>query len=344
MHDIFEGLANYLMSFLINHFFFNLNLFSLQMFNDRLFGFDFGDDKDSKPCALSLDRLKQGNVKQSASEMLVLTRYFGLLIGDLIPTNEPTWFLYLLFRQILNIIMCRTCSSEQNQLLKTLITEFHTLYLSLTHTTLKPKFHFLLHYPLMAEKFGPLINLWCMRYEAKHRVSKMYARATFNRRTLTKSLAMKHQLQLLKILSSNCMKPVITVGKKHSVPQTVENNICGFLSLDPSECANCLYKVTWANVKGTCYYKKSVLSTGFSDDSEPEFSVVDDIYILDESNIIFYCQHLKNLGFSDHIHAFEVEFTHENSFVLQERLVSYVPNNLNVMSHGKMYVTVRDPL
>jgi len=47
---------------------------------------------------------------------------------------------------------------------------------------------------------------------------------------------------------------------------------------------------------------------------------------------------------SDIVVLLVVECTHEYSFVLQERLVSYVPNNLNLMSEGKMYVRLRDPL
>jgi len=52
--------------------------------------------------------------------------------------------------------------------LKYLISEHHDMYLSLFNS-LKPKHHFLLHYPNIILKTGPLIYLSCMRFEAKHK-------------------------------------------------------------------------------------------------------------------------------------------------------------------------------
>ena len=43
-------------------------------------------------------------------------------------------------------------------------------------TTLKPKHHFMRHYPVLILKFGPLIRVWTMRFESKHSYFKRCAR------------------------------------------------------------------------------------------------------------------------------------------------------------------------
>lgn len=55
--------------------------------------FDYGPDKGSKPCVLHIEHLRKKNIRLSASEMMSLIRYFGLLIGHLVPLNDPIWYL-----------------------------------------------------------------------------------------------------------------------------------------------------------------------------------------------------------------------------------------------------------
>lgn len=127
MHDILEGSAKYIMSFIISYYVKDLKLFTLQVLNDRLFGFDFGP-KRNKPCAINMDHINVGNVKQSASEMLILVRYFGLIIGDFVPIEEPVWALYITLRKVLDIIISPALEEECIYLLKTLIAELNELY------------------------------------------------------------------------------------------------------------------------------------------------------------------------------------------------------------------------
>lgn len=54
-----------------------------------------------------MDHINVGNVKQSASEMLILVRYFGLIIGDFVPIEEPVWALYITLHKVLDIIRGR---------------------------------------------------------------------------------------------------------------------------------------------------------------------------------------------------------------------------------------------
>lgn len=59
---------------------------------------------------------------------------------------------------------------------------------------LKPKHHFLLHYPRHILNFGPPIRYWCFRFEAKHRFFKEVARYSKQFRNPPLTLAKHHQL------------------------------------------------------------------------------------------------------------------------------------------------------
>jgi len=83
------------------------------------------------------------------------------------------------------------------QYLKYLISEHHDMYLSLFNSSLKPKHHFLLHYPNIILKAGPLIYLSCMRFEAKHKELKKNANNVQSRKNLPLTLAKKSQLNFL---------------------------------------------------------------------------------------------------------------------------------------------------
>lgn len=59
---------------------------------------------------------------------------------------------------------------------------------------LKPKHHYLCHYPELTVRFGPLIRLWTLRFESKHSYFKQCARKLHNFKNLSATLAERHQL------------------------------------------------------------------------------------------------------------------------------------------------------
>jgi hypothetical protein len=107
---------------------------------------------------ISMDHINVGKMKQSASEMLSFIRYFGLLIGDFVPTGEPIWDLYLTLRRVLDITLSTSHEVNNCMLLKTAVGEMNELYLKLSKNVLKPKFHFLTHYPTMIKNMVLLLT------------------------------------------------------------------------------------------------------------------------------------------------------------------------------------------
>ncbi|KAI7812698.1 hypothetical protein IRJ41_007415 [Triplophysa rosa] len=61
--------------------------------------------------------------------------------------------------------------------------------------TFTPKLHYLINYPQLILKFGPLKQLWCMRFEGKHQYFKRLAHNTCNFKNLSYTLAKRHQLR-----------------------------------------------------------------------------------------------------------------------------------------------------
>ncbi len=74
-----------------------------------------------------------------------------------------------------------------------LIAEHHLLLLSIRPNSLRPKHHFMIHYPRTIRKMGPLIGLWCMRFEGKHLPFKKQAQSCQNFVNICKSFAYRHQ-------------------------------------------------------------------------------------------------------------------------------------------------------
>ena len=66
----------------------------------------------------------------------------------------------------------------------------------LYHDKITPTFHYIIHYPSIIRKLGPLRSLWCMRFEAKHQYFKRISQRIFNFKNIAKSLANRHQMRL----------------------------------------------------------------------------------------------------------------------------------------------------
>lgn len=182
---------------ILNIFINREHFFSLEIFNARLQHFDCGRNFGKNiPISISSNAVTAENVIISASEMVFLVEHLGILIGDLVPVNNIVWEVFLVLRQIINIIMSSSFTFATIQLLETLISEHHSLYMEVFAEPLKPKHHFIVHYPRLLKRLGPLKHLSCFRFEAKHKQFKETAKVIRSRRNCPYTLALKHQLIL----------------------------------------------------------------------------------------------------------------------------------------------------
>jgi hypothetical protein len=193
-HDVFEGVADYDFILIINCLI-QKGWFTLNFLNRRIKNFVFATtDNKNRPKPL---KIKSNNLGGSASENQKFIQFFPLMIINQIKdTGDESWQLFLNLRRICEFITAPRISSnniyELHDLIKKYLTERQRLF---PDTPLRPKHHFLRHYPSLILLFGPIIRMFTMRYESKHSYFKRVVKNSKNFISITKTFARKHQLQ-----------------------------------------------------------------------------------------------------------------------------------------------------
>jgi hypothetical protein len=151
-----------------------------------------GQDSRDKPGKVSEGKTVGGHAVQN----WCLLRLLPVMIHDTFDVLDEVWQL-LLLREITELICAPRISVIQICYLNRLILLYIEDRLRLFPTVpLRPKHHYLLHYPGLIMNFGPLIRVWTARMESKHTVFKRYACSAKNFINITKSLSDFHQLNL----------------------------------------------------------------------------------------------------------------------------------------------------
>ncbi|XP_067629146.1 uncharacterized protein [Eurosta solidaginis] len=196
MHDLFEGVCHYDISEVLLNFIETKKYFSLETFNYRKQIFSYGPTEigNSSP-PISLNNLRNSKFKISAREMMCFVHHLPFIISDLVPEGDEVWNFFLVFLQIIDILLLLEIGECSLNTLKSLIEKHHYLYKSLFKKPLKPKFHFLLHYVSSIKKCGPLKKIWCMRFEAVHKIFKTYSNSITSRVNIPWSLSIKAALK-----------------------------------------------------------------------------------------------------------------------------------------------------
>ncbi|XP_071056100.1 uncharacterized protein [Onthophagus taurus] len=290
MHDIFERGCNYDLTALLNRLIFDLKLFRLSDLNSRINLFNYGElEKLNKPPAIS-GELSTFKLKMSASEMLSFTRYLGLMIGDLVPQNLDVWQLWIKLREIIDIVTCPVMRYEDINHLKISIEEHNMLHIKY-FGNLKPKHHHLVHYPTVAEMSGPLIHMWCMRSEQKHRQSKLTSKVSGGFKNILHTLAVKEQLRLYYNLLTQ-------KSEKYEFGSFIAENLNRLKEHFTQLNNNLTRFVKWVNIKGTIYKSGMIIVLNVED--IPLFASISYIATVREE-IYFIYEKISSTGFDSHV-------------------------------------------
>lgn len=258
MHDLAEGICHYDMCYIIKQCI-ECNYFTLDQLNSRMSVFDYGPiDKSSEPPFIIQKYLDKLSLKMTATQTLCFVKYFGLLIGDLVPINDSFWLLYRLLREILDIILAKSNHKSHSNILRVLINEHHKLYLQITKDNLKPKFHILTHYPDFIEHSGPISQFSCYKFEAKHKFLKKSTSVNSCKKNIAFSVAVKHQLHMCyRFQSSTSIYQTLEIG-------SIKNNkseITAIIASLPDDIKNNsnLIIPNWIQYKGTCFHENLII-------------------------------------------------------------------------------------
>ncbi|XP_064641941.1 uncharacterized protein LOC135496511 [Lineus longissimus] len=192
-HDLFEGIVRYDLAFFIKDLvkkgWFNYDFLNRMIRKVSLKLFDMRD----KPPDLSS---KGEKLSGHAAENWCLLRNLPLFLHLKVQNPEDeTWKLILLLREIVELVCSPKIAEGQVAYLLVLIEEYLNERKNIfPDVKLRPKHHYLIHYPRLILQCGPLIRSWTMRFESKHAYFKTHVRHCANFINLTKSLTTKHQL------------------------------------------------------------------------------------------------------------------------------------------------------
>jgi hypothetical protein len=196
---------------------------------------------------------------------------------------------------------------------------------------LKPKHHFLLHYPRVIEQIGPPILISAFKFESKHKELKAIAQSISCRKNLPLTLATRHQLKSsYRLIAQNGFADSISCGKIIRIHHY------------PSQFNEAEYNcVEFFEINGVKYSDKNVLLYKY-DINIPLFYKIDQVFLneTDRSMVSFLCTVLETVGYSSHYMAFIVENTTQTRIVLLNDCDSTTPTLIRKINNC-FYVDLR---
>ncbi|KAJ1528927.1 hypothetical protein ONE63_007296 [Megalurothrips usitatus] len=336
MHDLDEGVWKYLMYDVV-FYLYRQKRFSIDYLNEIIQGFSYGpNEMRNKPPLISHDDLtKHKRIRFNANEFRCFLRYFGLMFGHLVKDEDKdVWNLYLIARQIQDIVTAPKVFSFDIPVLRQLIMEHHTEYMRLFEKDLKPKFHFMVHEPEILELLGPLDPISTYRSEAKYKEGSDVAQKSHNRINLPFTIAKRHQLKLaFRFLSGRGLVPKFEYTALHCVPVQSVKNYDKFSHVIPADRQgvwNCVNKL---KVNGAQYYLGAVVLLSLRPDNLPVFGSICVISLPDDSLAFLVVQKLEIIRFDRHVHAYEVKMGNQWHFVEIDTLLHFWPTHVRFINN-----------
>ena len=312
MHDLLEGVCG-LEVHLVLAVLIEQELFDLDLLNSRITSFDYSPaDAKNKPSPITIQKLQNpdGASGQTASQMWCLICYLPLMIGDKVPEGHEYFELILLLLECMDVIFCQEVTTEETIFLKHLIKDHHDHFMEMfPGRNLKPKHHFMTHYPHQMRMLGPLVHFWTMRFEAKHRFFKRLGHIVCNYRNILKTLCYRQQMYLCYNLLSGkeLAERDVEVGPGSSELLTsleqaeILSRELGIHLFDE------VYVARWCIVQGIKYCKNLLVITGKSDDSMPVFQQIIYVLVTGPSTIKLVTEEWHTLQYDRHTHTYVIQ-------------------------------------
>lgn len=339
LHDLFEGIIPLEVALCLN-LFIQKKYLTLPEINNSIKYFPFKwSDKTNCPKLLLPGFAKRKCIGGNAHENWALLRFLPFLIGPKIPVNEPAWLILMDLKEVVELVVSPVQTRESLCYLDTKISEHRHRFLEVfPKENLIPKHHFLEHYPHLIEAFGPLVAMWTMRFEAKHRFFKRVVQHTSSFKNILRSLAVKHQLFMAHQLNdSSCLKPAFCVCHVSEVPldllntdiqKAIRNKFVNSASVQLADTAMCY---------GTRYTKGMILPYG-STAGLPDFVQIHQIMIVGDT--VGFILKTRQAWYNEHLRSYELETTGHVLVLKQHELYDVMPLAAYTVA-GKTMVTLK---
>lgn len=189
MHDINEGVIHVFLSFLFNSLIsknFLKNNDVVRMVRDHNYEILSQRNKPSKIT------FTKRNLNQNATQSYNLLLNSPFIFYEQKDKIADIWFILETLLKILQIIYSPKITEHDLNRLSYLIPKF--LSGLIEHgVSLTPKLHNMIHYVTVIRNMGPLIHMWAMRMESKHKIFTQISNNTTCLKNITETLATRHQ-------------------------------------------------------------------------------------------------------------------------------------------------------
>lgn len=281
-HDLFQGIVALDMAKILEDLIEKKQWFSLEVLNRRIRHFKYvdSDAADAPGEIKSFDSLKN-----HAIENWNLIRLFPLIVADLVKDpKDPMWLLLLQLKEICEFVCAPRISRPQVLYLSSLISSYLSSLKLYLPACLTPKHHFLMHYPELIFIYGPLINLFTMRFESNHVFFKSVGKACRNFQNITSTLVSKYQYRF----ASEHTDRVLPVSVEYTSRKSSTSLPSDVEAMLPSELSNKTVSTSeQISVKGTMYKVGQWVVLNKADINDLCFGCIETIYIFPDDIIYF---------------------------------------------------------
>ena len=232
------------------------------------------------------------------------------MVGHLVPQGTTeAWNVLLKLVSVSEYCTSKTITQELAMFLADLIEDFLEMYYQIfPDMSVKPKFHYLTHYPELMLEFGPLIHAWTLRFEGQHDYFKQISRTTKNRKNMYKTLDFRHEYMQASWRNSKSILSEDVVQNTGGQPFPVRLLPLQMqrLLLPIVGASETVYRVEKMQFNGTWYATGlGVICT--ANDNGYQFARIEMCVIIG-GNPYLLCHLGRTLEYIPHFHAFSVDF------------------------------------
>lgn len=304
LHDVFEGVVPTEMALCIREMI-RSKYFTLEYLNNKIVSFPYQHtDKVDRPQTISKTFAAKNTIGGNALENATLLRLLPLMIGHMVPEGDGAWTVLMDLKEVVEIVLCPVFTEESIQYLQTKILDHRNMLQEVfPDFKLRPKHHYIEHYPDLIRCFGPLVHLWTMRFEGKHRFFKRVVHDTQNFKNVLKKLANRHQHMVAYYLS----------GPSFFKPHQQTSNVCSVMVSALPDVAKAyvetitdssmIYSTSKVNVDGTDYGVEMFVSVG-QEGGLPQFCKIEQILLVNNFVILLSRQHKS--CYIEHLRSYEL--------------------------------------
>ena len=175
-------------------------LITVAQINSRIMEFEYGYSQvKDKPEPINPESLKDKpgkHICKDAAKMWMLFRILPFILKDIIDDSDKPFQVFKLLLKMSSLLLAPVISYKNISLLQRLTKQFLMDFKDVFKRQLTPKMHYLIHCPRLVLLCGPLVRLWNMHFEGKHKDFKKIAKnASF--KNIIFSLAKSEQRSMM---------------------------------------------------------------------------------------------------------------------------------------------------